>query len=124
MTAKNSPFTTGDYDNDKLIAKMWRSVTRQLDRDQRGDVVNHGMAGGFPGFCYYTETVKFYNKHETAIMAIFAEESEAQGFSNVFAWLAQCNMADSATDPITTKNFMVWVAVEILCQSEQYNSED
>lgn len=124
MSTKNSPITTGDYDNDKLIAKMWRAITRQLDKDQRGDVVGHGIMGGFPGFTYYTDTVKFYRKHEDAIMAIFAEEAEQQGFNNVFAWLAECNTADSATDPTTTKNFMVWVAVEIMCQAEQYNSED
>lgn len=123
MSSKVSPFTTGDYDNDQAINKMWRAITRQLTKAERGDVVEHGMAGGFSGFIYYTDTVKFYNKHEDAIWAVLTNEADNHGYDNVFAWLAECNMAYQATDPTTTKNFMVWVAVEILCQTEQYNSE-
>lgn len=122
MSNRVSPITTGDYDNDKLITKMWRAITRQLDRDQRGDVVNHGMAGGFPGFTYYTDTNKFYRKHEDAIFALIAHEAEQHGYNNIFAFLADTN--GQADDPVTMKNHMVWVAVEIMCQAEQYQDED
>lgn len=122
MSTKNSPITTGDYDNDKLIAKMWRAITRQIAKDSRLDVTRHGMASGFGDLIYYHDTVKFYNKHEQAILAVLTHEAEGRDYPSIFHFLADTN--GTADSPTTMKNHMVWVAVEVMCQAEQYSEED
>ena len=57
--------------------KLARAVVRQFGgfesfQESAEDVANHGIDGGFGGFIYYTDTVKFFRNNRTEICG-FAE---------------------------------------------------
>ena len=48
--------------------KLQRAVIRQLGgRESLQDIANHGIAGGFDGFIYYTDTVAFFKRNRKEI---------------------------------------------------------
>jgi len=58
-----------------LDAAIIRAVVRQAGgwesfSSMADDVTNHGADGGFSGFIYYTETVKFTASNKAAILAM------------------------------------------------------
>jgi len=61
-------------------AKLVRAVIKQLGGGKEaietlGDVYRHGADGGFCGFTYYTDTVKFYRRNRSDIVAMAEEMS-------------------------------------------------
>lgn len=60
-----------------------RAVIRRVGRDSLTDVANHGAAGGYPGFCYYTDTCAFYAKHQKDIVQAVEEMADDLGDSPV-----------------------------------------
>lgn len=64
--------------NQKLI----NAVIRQLGgRDYLRDVSNHGASGGFPGFTYYTDTIKFFRNNRKEIVELVNEYAQDMGES-------------------------------------------
>lgn len=55
---------------DTRYPRLTRAVLRRVSRDSLEDVVNHGAAGGFSGFTYYTDTLAFYKAHKGDILAL------------------------------------------------------
>jgi len=49
----------------------WEDYTRQ----QMVDIVNHGIDGGFNGFIYYVDTVKFFRKYRKEILALGEDQA-------------------------------------------------
>jgi len=65
--------------NSGISRKLILAVIRQLGgRDSLEDIRNHGMAGGFPGFTYYADTVGFFKRNRAEIVA--QVKSMAQDF--------------------------------------------
>ena len=62
---------------------LTRAVIRRVGRDSLQDVARHGADGGFPGFCYYTDTCAFYAKHQAAIVAMVEQMADDLGESPV-----------------------------------------
>lgn len=61
-----------------LPAALIRAVIKQMGgwqsfQESAADITNHGIAGGFSGFIYYTETVAFAKKHKAAILETLAD---------------------------------------------------
>jgi hypothetical protein len=64
--------------------KLVNAVIRQLggrDDDQLKDIVNHGINGGFTGFIYYVDTVKFFKANRAEIVELVEEYAEEFGES-------------------------------------------
>ena len=57
------------------------AVIRRVGRDSLQDVAEHGADGGFPGFCYYSDTCAFYAKHQTRIVSLVEEMASDMGES-------------------------------------------
>ncbi len=56
--------------NSGISRKLIMAVVRQLGgREFLEDIRNHGMAGGFPGFTYYADTVSFFKRNRAEIVA-------------------------------------------------------
>lgn len=58
-----------------LPASLIKAVIRQSGgwsafKEKAHDVTNHGAAGGFGGWIYYTETCAFYAKHQADIRTL------------------------------------------------------
>lgn len=63
---------------------LLRAVARQMGgwsefRESASDIANHGIAGGFSGFIYYTETIAFYRKNRAAILDLLEQQAEELG---------------------------------------------
>jgi hypothetical protein len=63
---------------------LLRAVARQMGgwtelRESAGDIANHGITGGFSGFIYYSETVKFYKANRAAILDLLEQQAEEFG---------------------------------------------
>lgn len=95
---------------------MINAIKRRLDAATRRDVVRHGASAGFSGFTYYTDTTKFYNKHETAIWELLEEQYEDYGHDNPMQMIAAFNGAKQVTDLTTFKNLLAWFALEEVCR--------
>ena len=101
-----------DYEDRKAVTKLVNSVKRMVPADGRQDVVNHGCVSGCVGpMIYYSDTIRFYNRHETAIWALARELSESIGESVVGKIAADCD-----NDVTGFKNAMSWFAVEEICR--------
>jgi hypothetical protein len=69
-------FTEQSHINAQLI----RSVIRQSGgfdsfKEDAQDITNHGVAGGFSGWIYYTETVGFWRKNKALIIELATDQA-------------------------------------------------
>lgn len=49
-----------------IFATLYKAIKDHSDLDDSSiaDAGRYGASGGFGGFCYYTDTVAFYDKNE------------------------------------------------------------
>ena len=71
-----------------IDAKLIRAVVRQSGgwaafQDMAQDIANHGIAGGFNGWIYYTETSQFYAKNQSSIVAFADQLADEYGTSTI-----------------------------------------
>lgn len=69
-----------------IPATLIRAVIRQVGgfdsfKEMAQDVSSHGANGGFHGFIYYTDTVKFTKNNKAAILEYAKEQSSDYGQS-------------------------------------------
>lgn len=74
--------------NSNIDAKLIRAVTRQFGGWQfistsAPDVAKYGIAGGFSGWIYYTETCKFYAKNQPLIVELIERQADEYGISPI-----------------------------------------
>lgn len=60
-------------------------------------ISRHGIAGGYTGFVYYSETVAFWRKNRAKIFALMNYEADSMG-ENVFAMVRSFRMLGDYTD--------------------------
>jgi hypothetical protein len=116
-------------ENSGINAKLIRAVIRQSGgwsdfQDMATDIVNHGIAGGFSGWIYYSETCAFYAKNQGAIVALVEQWANDSNLSPIdFVAGFHCFSADKPSVGKTlygTKrqhdtqvaNALAWFAVE------------
>jgi hypothetical protein len=113
------------------MTKLEKAVCEALSDDPQEaldtlrDVANHGADAGFPGFTYYTDTVKFFDAHRRAILAMLRDLAEEVGStpSNLldnFHCLQNIGCKDpmaqlaagEGEDLVQIKNALAWFALE------------
>ena len=63
-----------------MNAKLTAAVIRQLGgRESLEDIANHGIDGGFTGFIYYSDTIKFFKVNRALIVELVKEMAEDLG---------------------------------------------
>ena len=84
-------------------------TARFTDADEIKDVAMYGCSGGVSGFIYYSETEKFFDKHE----------------DEIYDYLSDCGMLleDYVDVDYSLKNDMVWAVVEAWCQAQHTVNE-
>lgn len=98
------------------VQKMIRAIRRNLTLDQLQDVANHGADTGWNGFTSYTDTVKFYNRHEEAIWQLLEADADDLGYDNVPALIASFRSAGGANTLHGFKNLLTWYALETIAR--------
>lgn len=66
------------------------AVIRKIGIDSVRDVNNNGIDGGFNGFIYYADTVKFYSRHKKAILSMAKDMSSDLG-QNLLEMIGEFN---------------------------------
>lgn len=71
-----------------IDAGLIRAVIRQSGgwgdfQEKAQDIANHGIAGGFSGWIYYTETCEFYAKNQGVIIALVEHWSNDSNLSPI-----------------------------------------
>jgi hypothetical protein len=71
-------------ENSSASPSLVRAVVRQLGgwesaKESMLDIANYGVSGGFCGFIYYADTVKFFKKNRAAIVELVNSQASALG---------------------------------------------
>jgi len=134
--------------NSSIPATLIRAVVKQLYgmesfRERAKDIVNHGIDGGYGGFIYHKDTVKFTKKHKKAIMEMAKDQANEFGM-NVFDMIAGFNCFRGEyqaseiaeliykpfnwdnSDQVQVYNALSWYAGEEICRLyvDMVESED
>lgn len=121
--------------NEKLI----KAVKKQLgDTEYLTDVANNGASGGYPGFTYYTDTVKFFKANKKDIVELVKEMAEEFGESAInFVSSFQCLKPSGewedeigralygrlSPDDYIVPNALAWFALEEVARYEKDQKE-
>ena len=82
-----------------IPAKLTRSVVNQLAgweefKNSAPDIARYGIDGGFHGFIYYVDTVRFFKKNRYDIMKLAETEADSLG-EDVLTMIASFNCMKS-----------------------------
>ena len=121
-----------------LPASLIRATVRQCGglesfTEMAQDVTNHGAGGGFSGFTYYADTVKFAERNKAAILDACRRMADDLGEPGAYSMIAGFNClkdsgasADSVADAVHNKrhedrtqvmNALAWYALEEVSRS-------
>lgn len=117
-----------------IDAKLIRAVVRQSGgwqsfQESAPDISKHGIAGGFSGWIYYTETCDFYAKKQGTIVAIVEQWANDSNLSPIdFVSGFHCLDADKPSigktlygnkrqHDTTIANALAWFAAEEVARS-------
>jgi hypothetical protein len=107
-------------------------------KESASDVANHGIDGGFSGFIYYEDTMKFAKDNRELIMALAEDDSDQLGLSGALELIAsfhclhglysQTEIAragyEDSSDETAVLQALAWYAAEEVCRSYDSLIED
>jgi hypothetical protein len=115
-----------------MITAIQKAVLQQLghstfDVEAQGvvqEVVQHGVEGGFIGFCYYYDTTNFYDNNVALIWGLLKGYAEDYGISvsefvNGFNSMVNYDISDLLIESDSTqmvKNALSWATLEFCAQ--------
>ena len=102
-------------------------------RGTLADIRNNGIDGGFHGFIYYRDTVKFATDNKKEIVEEVLELANDLGAAGVYSMIAEFMNDGSTTDEVTdgfynsesefhtpVMNWLAWFAAENVANSYDY----
>ena len=108
--------------------RLQNAVIRQLGgREDLRDIASHGIDGGYPGFTWYSDTVKFFKNNRKEILELVDEMAQDFGQSPMelvasFNCLkpagefekeiGECLYGRLSKDNVTVPNALAWFAAE------------
>lgn len=118
-----------------IDAGLIRAVVRQSGgwlsfQEMAQDIYNHGIAGGFSGWIYYTETCQFYAKNQSSIVELVEYQSEeydyksaqdmVKSFRSINATLSEISYTlygNKRQHDTQVANALAWCAAEEVARS-------
>ena len=121
-----------------IPASLIRAVIRQFGgwqsfRESAQDITNHGADGGFGGFIYYADTVKFARNNRSHILSMARDMASDIGDGDEYQLIAgfNCLRCDNLTpgavaraihtgkgdDATSVLNALAWFALEEVARS-------
>lgn len=123
-----------------MNTKLQNAVIRQLGLTRKDeeltttlqDITNHGINGGFSGFIYYADTIKFFKNNRKAIIELVREMAQDFGqdpiemvagfncLTNDFETreeIARALYGRLASDDTQVANALAWFAAEEVARS-------
>ena len=105
------------------LYKAIKEHAPSLEAEDFKQISKHGISGGFNGFIYYKDTVKFFDKNENIITDFLGNEAEEYSYKNMFDMFnglydghsidefknwASWYVAEVVADRVTNYNLKVW----------------
>lgn len=84
--------------------RLVNAVIANVGMDSVEDINNHGIDGGYGGFIYYSDTVKFFNSHKKDILSM-AEEMAKEFGEDLLLMIANFNCLSSGQYPNRKPNY-------------------
>ena len=107
--------------------KLTAAILAHLDADQLQEVANSSASAGWSGFCYYSETIPFWEAHKADILALARDLADdlGDGLLEMIAGF-NCLEGEYSVDEVgraiyspeddselqTVRNAMAWFALE------------
>lgn len=107
------------------------AVVSRVSLDSVEDITNHGIGGGFSGFIYYSDTVKFFDRYRRDILRLLKFQAADLGENPIQMALgfrcfdSECEEAIgqfvygapmTADETQQVKNGFAWYAAEEVCR--------
>lgn len=94
--------------------KLHKAIKRhsKMEDEEIIQAGEHGADSGWPGFTYYTDTEKFYDKNADEIWELANQSADDFGEESTLAMIAKFGGAKNVADDKTFKNLMSWFALE------------
>ena len=75
-------------DSTNIPESLVRAVVRQMGgwesfKESAPDITRHGISGGFHGFIYYSDTIRFTKRNRKAIIEMASQQSKEFGMGLV-----------------------------------------
>lgn len=139
MTIIKKEITAKDYGEHASLARaVWRQMGgKEVFLSYYKDINNHGMANGFTGFIYYSETTAFYRAQRKRILKALQEKADGLGegvmemISGFHGWKNTCLKTRDVYDTLgrvlygqygdmedyhIVANLLTWWAVEYIAR--------
>lgn len=117
-----------------MNTRLTRAVIRNLGgRESLQDVANHGASGGYTGFTYYSDTVKFFKNNRREIVELVREMAQDFGQDSVSLVagfncltddfetresIARCLYGRITDEDTQVANALAWFALEEVARYE------
>lgn len=101
--------------SDDSLKRLAYLVNKQMSGlliESAENICTCGASSGFAGFCYYTETCKFFDTNEDEINDLLIDTAEQIGYNNILQLLASFNGAKDVGSIDQLKNLCAWFAME------------
>jgi len=87
-TTTQKPSLANLIDSTNIPASLVRAVVRQMGgwesfKQSAPDITRHGISGGFYGFIYHNETLRFAYAHRKVILEMASQQSKELGLGLV-----------------------------------------
>ena len=84
MTAATEPSIANLIESTNIPESLVRAVVRQMGgwesfKESATDITHHGISGGFHGFIYYSDTIRFTKRNRKAILEMATQQAKDFG---------------------------------------------
>jgi hypothetical protein len=106
------------------------AVISRVGLDSVSDINNYGIDGGFGGFIYYKDTLKFFNRYKNDIIKLANEQWKDYGYSSMLDMFSKFKCFDRYDISVIAdgiyngrseyscqiRNGLAWYAAEEVCR--------
>ena len=115
----------------KEYKNLINAVISRVSLDSVEDICDHGINGGFGGFIYYADTIKFFDRYRADILRLLKDQADDLGEKPIEMALSfNCFDSDcetaigqfvyggkmTADETQQVKNGFAWFAAEEVCR--------
>jgi len=102
------------------LYKAIKEHAPSLEKEDFKQIAKHGIDGGFNGFIYYSETVKFFNENEQLIEDFIHDAAIDSGYDSIFE---MCSALQTVHTINQFKNWCSWYVVEAVAHWREEDDE-
>ena len=92
--------------------RLYKAIKKHapsLEEEDFKQIAKHGIDGGFNGFIYYRDTVKFFNENEQLIEDFIHDAAIEHGYDSIFEMCSALTTVHSINE---FKNWCSWYIAE------------